>query len=156
MKNKTFSKIYWGIVRLRRQDPIMLYDRGRDAQRACNRWNLNNKDPIYRVKRYHMHFKGSVVDTYEHIRETHHLDPFKAGMKLHYVKQKPITMTRREWNRIRVGSILVSPNGTLRKVVRGGRGMSVTFTKIGYSRFKGDTTTYVWTDLCHTYRIKKY
>lgn len=152
MAKEQFPAFFWGIVRLRSKTPLMLYPRGRDAQRACNGYNYKNKDPIYRVKRYRMIFKGTVVDVYDHLRETHHIaaQPHTEAIK------PPVKITKAEWNRIRVGTIMVSPIGTLRRVVAGGRGHGVVFDKIGYSRFIGNTTTYVRTDLHRKYRIKKY
>ena len=63
-------------------------------------------------------------------------------------------ISRRQWEKIKKGSILISPKGTLRKVVSEKKpgSMFVTFMKVNDPL---QTTTYVYHDIYRTYKIFK-
>lgn len=64
----------------------------------------------------------------------------------------PVTITKPQWGKIKYGTYLVSSTGVIRKNLSKKRGW-VVFMKLRPSRYDHDTTTYIYHDLCHSYRI---
>lgn len=76
---KDGKAFYWGILDGRQSMPSHFYDRGRDAHVACNRlnhsagrWPMTGELkglPRFRVQRFVLVRRGSIVDVYQHERE---------------------------------------------------------------------------------------
>lgn len=70
------------------------------------------------------------------------------------LKPRPFLISKKQWAKLRLGSILKSPNGTLRKNLS--RKSPVVFYKLRGSQYPANTTVYGYNDLCHDYTIVKF
>jgi hypothetical protein len=71
--------------------------------------------------------------------------------------KKTVLITKKQWSKLKFGSILKSKGGLLRKNVskRTPTG-AVIFKKLNKSGYPGDETAYTYNDICKSYKIVKY
>lgn len=70
---------------------------------------------------------------------------------------KPFTITKKQWAKIKYGTIFKSENGILRKNInKNKKSFCVVFQKIHSSQYPSNETVYGYNDMSHKYKIVKY